>query len=134
MQVLDSSIIVRATTTLDVGERKTLQDLIADSPVAIAHVLAESYATLTGLPQPFRITPVDCYAFLSSAFPGDPLSMSASGYLRILELLAQRGLASGAIYDCLIAETAREHNAVLMSMDQRAAVRYAMIGADFELL
>lgn len=134
VQVVDSSVIIRATTTQDVAERERLQDLIADSPVVIAHVLAESYATLTGLPQPFRLTPSDCHAFLSGAFSREPLSLSSMGYLRVMELLAERGLVGGAIYDCLIAETAREHHAALMSLDHRAAVRYSLVGADFQLL
>jgi predicted nucleic acid-binding protein len=134
VQVVDSSVIVRAITTVDVSEREQLQDLIADSPIAIAHVLAESYATLTRLPQPFRLSPLDCHAFLTSAFHAQPMSLSPGGYLRILELLAERGLAGGATYDCLIAETARENNAVLVSLDHRAAVRYSMIGVEHRLL
>ena len=38
VQVVDSSVIIRATTTRDVAERARLQDLIADSPIVIAHV------------------------------------------------------------------------------------------------
>ena len=134
MQVVDSSVIVRAVTTLDTSEREQLQNVIADCPVAIAHVLAESYATLTRLPQPFRLSPVDCHAFLSSAFHAPPLSLSAGGYLRVLEVLAERGLAGGATYDCLVAQTAREHDAVLVSLDHRAAVRYSLLGAEHQLL
>lgn len=134
MQVVDSSVIVRAVTTLDASEREQLQNLIADSPVAISHVMTESYATLTRLPQPFRLSPSDCHAFLSSAFHAQPLSLSSHGYLRVLELLAERGLAGGAIYDCLIAQTARDHDAVLVSLDHRAAMRYSLIGAEHYLL
>lgn len=47
---------------------------------------------------------------------------------------SERGLAGGAIYDCLIAQTAREHDAVLVSLDHRAAVRCSLIGAEHQLL
>ncbi len=134
MQVVDSSVIIRAITTVDASERGRLQDLIADSPIAIAHVLAESYATLTRLPQPFRLSPTDCQGFLTSAFHAQPLSLSSGGYLRTLDFVAERGLAGRAVYDCLIAETARENDAVLMSLDHRAAVRYSMIGAEHQML
>lgn len=97
-------------------------------------MLAESYATLTRLPQPFRPSPLDCHAFLTSAFHAQPISLSSDGYLRILEFLAERGLSGGAIYDYLIAETARENDAALVSLDHRAAVRYSMLGAEFQLL
>jgi predicted nucleic acid-binding protein len=134
VQVVDSSVIIRAVTTVDISEREQLQDLIADSPIAIAHVLAEAFATLTRLPQPFRLSPLDCHAFLTIAFHAQPMSLSPAGYLRILEFLAERDLVGGASYDCLIAETARENNAVLVSLDHRAAVRYSMLGVEHRLV
>lgn len=134
MQVVDTSVVVRAATSRDARERERLQDAIAGSRVPVAHVLAESYATLTSLPPPLRLTPRDCHAYLSSAFPEQPLGLSSQGYLRITGLLAEHGVTGGAIYDCLIAEAAREHGATLVSLDQRAAARYSLVGATHRLL
>lgn len=134
MQVVDSSVTIRVISSSDPDERRRLQDVIAESPVAIAHVLAESYATLTRLPTPFRLTPQRCLNFLSSAFRSEPLTVSASGYLRVLSILAERNVAGGAIYDCLIAQTARENDAKLVSLDKRAVANYALVGAVHELL
>ncbi|MCF8528082.1 MAG: PIN domain-containing protein [Candidatus Nanopelagicales bacterium] len=134
MRVVDTSIIVRAATTPHPQERERLQDVIAESPVPIAHVLAESYATLSRLPPPFRLSPRDCLTFLSSAFRSDTLTLSPGGYVRVMQILAERGVSGGAIYDCVIAETAREHHATLMSLDRRAADRYSMVGADHQIL
>lgn len=134
VQVVDSSVVVRATTCQDPKERERLQNVIAISPVALAHVLAESYATLTRLPSPFRLTPKQCSAFLTSAFRTEPLTVSSRGYLRVLELLADHDVSGGAVYDCLIAETAREHKATLVSLDKRAIANYALVGAVHELL
>jgi len=52
----------------------------------------------------------------------------------VLQLIAEHGVFSGAIYDCLIAETAREHDATLVSLDQRAVTRYSLVGADYRLV
>ena len=134
MQVVDTSIIVRAAITTDPGEREQLQNVIAESPSPIAHVLAESYASLTALPAPFRLSPASCFTYLSSAFRTEALTLSSHGYLRVLQLIAEHGVSSGAIYDCLIAETAREHDATLVSLDQRAVTRYSLVGADYRLV
>ena len=134
MQVVDTSVIVRAVTTYEAREREQLQDVIAASPVSIAHVLAESYATLTRLPPPFRLSPRDSLTFLSSAFRDETLTLSSDGHLRIMQILAERGVAGGAIYDCVIAETAREHGATLISLDRRAGERYSMVGAAHQIL
>lgn len=134
MQVVDSSVVVRAATSTDSKERERLQDAIGSSPNVIAHVLAESFSTLTRLPQPFRLTPQRCLTYLSSAFRAHPLTLSSGGYLRVLELVADHGISGGAIYDCLVAETAREHDATLVSLDRRAASSYVVVGATHRLL
>ena len=134
MRVVDTSVIVRVTTTTDVAERARLQQVIAECPAAITHVLTEAYSTLTRLPQPFRLSPKSCLAFLSAAFHAPPLAVSVSGQLRIMELLAENGVTGGAIYDCLIAETAREHGATLVSLDQRALRNYSLVAGDHQLL
>lgn len=97
-------------------------------------MLAESYASLTALPPPFRLSPENCFTYLSSAFRTKALTLSSGGYLRVLQLLAEHGVASGAIYDCLIAETAREHDATLVSLDQRAVTRYSLVGTTYQLV
>ena len=133
MQVVDTSIIVRAVITTDPTERDLLRDAIAASRVPVAHVLAESYASLTALPPPFRLSPENCFTYLSSAFGTEALTLSSDGYLRVLQLLTEHGLTGGAIYDCLIAETAREHEATLVTSDQRAVARYSLVGATYQL-
>ena len=134
MQVVDTSVIVRAVISSDAQQREHLQDAIAASARVIAHTLAEAYSTLTRLPQPFRLSPQRCFAYLSGAFTADPLTLSASGYLRVLRLVGEHGVSGGAIYDCLIAQTAQENHAQLLTLDARAASNYALVGASYRIL
>ena len=52
----------------------------------------------------------------------------------MLELAGSRGIAGGAIYDALIAATALEADARLLSRDVRTARTYEAIGVPFELV
>jgi predicted nucleic acid-binding protein len=49
-------------------------------------------------------------------------------------LIESRNLSGGAIYDALIAETAKRARATLFTRDKRAVATYEKIGVLFELL
>ena len=73
------------------------------------HALAEVYATLTALPLPRRISPDEARLLIEDTLLGRltviPLGFAA--YRAVLRSVAERGLASGAIYDALHAWCAR---------------------------
>src|SRR3984893_3036583 len=97
----------------------------------IGHVLLETYSWLTrNRPR----TPPVVAAGLLRALPGPTLVLSSEGHVRVLELAASRGMMGGAIYDALIAATALEADARLLSRDERAARTYQTIGVHFELV
>lgn len=52
----------------------------------------------------------------------------------LIERLSQTGIAGGAVYDALVAETAREHNLLLLTRDRRAATTYRSLQVPFELI
>jgi predicted nucleic acid-binding protein len=47
---------------------------------------------------------------------------------------AALGLAGGAVYDGLVAATAREHRLPLITCDRRAESTYRALGVNYELL
>ena len=67
------------------------------------HVLAETYATLTALPLPRRITALEASHLIRSNFTErlELVSLSPDDYSQALEITAGRGLISGQIYDAL---------------------------------
>jgi len=134
MQLADTSVVVRAASSTASASRQACRDALEGSRVPIAHVLAEAYATLTRLPAPDRLSPRTAQRFLTQAFPHPPLLPTPEGCIRVMELLADRGVSGGPIYDCLIAQVAVENEATLVSRDRRAAQNYALIGATFVLL
>jgi predicted nucleic acid-binding protein len=62
------------------------------------------------------------------------LTLSPGSYLSTLRLCAQKGVVGGAIYDALIAATAQEVGARLVSRDRRAMRTYEVMGAGYELI
>lgn len=134
LTVADTSVVVAAILHADPGIVRECRSRIEGASTAIAHVLAESYARMTSMPGHYRLTPTVMRQVLADMFPDSPVTLSVEGYRRVIDLVADLGIPGGAIYDCLIAETARENGATLVSLDRRAAKNYAAVGVDFVLL
>ncbi len=71
---------------------------------------------------------------LERDFPQPWLALDQDGQRACLRRAVDAGLRGGALYDALIAATAREHGATLLSADQRAREAYEAIGADVSYL
>ena len=64
------------------------------------------------------------HEFLKARFPQPFLRLSAGAYRDFLLGLPDREVSGGAAYDALVAATAANHDADLVSCDRRAAVIY----------
>ncbi len=88
------------------------------------HCALETYSVLTRLPAPHRARGEVVHEFLKARFPQPFLRLSAGAYRNSLSSLPDRGVSGGAAYDALVAATAPDHGADLVSCDRRAAVIY----------
>lgn len=52
----------------------------------------------------------------------------------MLSVMSASRIGGGAVYDALVAATAKATGAVLLSLDRRAERTYRMIGVDFEMI
>ena len=79
------------------------------------HALAECYATLTALPLQTRVLPDQARTLVDQSIAGRlaVVDLTIDDYRSVLRLVAQRGLANGAVYDALHARCAAK-----MSVDQ----------------
>ena len=107
---------------------------MASRPRLIAHAAVESYSVLTRLPPPHRAQPSIVHTFITERFTDPFLTLSETGYQELLATVAASHILGGPTYDALIAFTAAEHQATLMSLDQRAAATYEAIGVTVEQL
>jgi len=130
---VDTSVVVAGFASWHEGH-KSAAAVLARKPRVPAHVLVEAYSVLTRLPPPHR-APADLVAaFLAERFPEAPLVLPARAHLELVEMSARNGLAGGAIYDALIAATARHAGATLLTRDQRARSIYEGMQVRYELV
>jgi predicted nucleic acid-binding protein len=126
----DSSVLVPALATSYEGHERCLAALAGRSPRLIAHVAFETTSVLSRMPEGLRMAPVMVRDAIDDDFPRSWLALDAEGQRACLSRAVDAGLRGGALYDALIAATAREHGATLLSADRRAREAYEAIGVD----
>ncbi len=96
------------------------------------HAAFETYSVLTRMPPPNRREPAVIAEVLRVGFPAT-VFLSADGQARLHDLLSERGLAGGRVYDALVGAAAAEANLPLLTRDRRAVDTYRMLGVEIRL-
>ncbi len=133
MKAVDTSVVVAAFASWH-EHHVIARRAMASRPRLVAHAAVESYSVLTRLPPPHRAQPSIVHTFITERFTDPFLTLSDTGYQGLLATVAASRILGGPAYDALIAFTAAEHRATLVSLDQRAAVTYEAIGVTVEQL
>ena len=77
---------------------------------------------------------VDTSVAVPAALSFPPLTLSAQGYDRLLDAAANEDITGGAVYDAIVAATAVEAGATLVTRDRRAIPTYQRLRADYRLV
>lgn len=133
MIAVDTSIVVAAFASWHEAHRSSAR-LLERKPRLPAHALIESYVVLTRLPAPHRASAAIVAEFVAERFRQPPLLLPRDDYLALVAQASRAGLIGGAVYDALIAASAKRAGALLYTRDRRAVPTYEAIGARFELL
>lgn len=133
MKAADSSLVIAAFATWH-EHHAIARKAMAGRPRLVAHAAVESYSVLTRLPPPHRAHPAIVHAFITERFAEPFLTLSETGCQEFLATVAARQILGGPAYDALIAFTAAEHEATLLSLDRRATATYESVGAAVELI
>jgi predicted nucleic acid-binding protein len=100
-----------------------------------AHALIESYSVLTRLPAPHRLDALVARDLLDAWFGGPQVLVPSKRVAaRLVRQLADAGVSGGAAYDGVVALTAADHGATLLTRDTRAVITYEALDVPFELL
>jgi predicted nucleic acid-binding protein len=130
---LDTSVVVASFGAWH-EHHELATGTLADGPRLAAHTALEAYSVLTRLPEPFRAAPRTVVEFLGRTFPTERLLLAPAQQRQLPERLADLGIAGGAIYDGLIALTALDSGARLVTLDRRAVRTYDRCGVSASLL
>jgi predicted nucleic acid-binding protein len=87
-----------------------------------APALVETYAVLTRLPAPHRVSAADAWTLVKVNFVEHAtiVTLSGAAYAKLLRRLAQEGIGGGRTYDAVIGECARQGRAgTLLTFDRR---------------
>ena len=133
MLAVDTSVVVAAFATWHEGHPAACAAL-ERQPRLPAQVLIESYSVLTRLPPPHRTSPEIASAFLATRFSEPLLGLPPADYRRLVGRAVEDHLAGGAVYDAVVAWTAKRAGATLLTRDRRAIRIYQAVGIRFELL
>jgi predicted nucleic acid-binding protein len=126
----DSSVLIPALSTSYEGHERCFAALAGRSRRLISHVAFETTSVLSRVPEGLRVTPMTVREALDRDFPDALLVLDAVAQRACLDRAVDAGLRGSALYDALIAATAREHSATLLSADRRASIAYEAMGAE----
>jgi predicted nucleic acid-binding protein len=116
------------------GHERCVGAMRARSPRLICHVAFETTSVLSRMPEGLRIGAATVCDAIDRDFPDAWLALDQDAQHACLRSAVDAGLRGGALYDALVAATAREHGATLLSADRRAREAYEAIGADVSYL
>lgn len=133
MTAADTSLVVAAFASWH-ERHETARRALDGGLRLIEHCALETYSVLTRLPAPHRAPGEVVREFLKARFPQPFLRLSAGAYRDFLSALPDRAVSGGAAYDALVAATAADHDAELVSCDRRAAVIYERYSVRTRLL
>jgi predicted nucleic acid-binding protein len=131
--VPDSSVLVAALASHHDGHDRAVGAL-GDASGLIVHAAFETCSVLSRLPEGLRLEAATVLEALERDFPQPWLALDQEGQRACLRRAVDAGLRGGALYDALLAATAREHGATLLSADRRAREAYEAIGAQVSYL
>jgi predicted nucleic acid-binding protein len=123
VKTADTSLAVAAFASWH--ERHDAARRVLDGGVhLVEHCALETYSVLTRLPAPHRVRGDIVRDFLTARFPQPFLRLSAEAYRAFISGLPERAVVGGGAYDALVAATAAEHAAELVTCDRRAVLTY----------
>jgi predicted nucleic acid-binding protein len=138
MMAPDTSVLVAGFVTNHPfhAEAESVLPEVRKNGRLIAHTTAETFSVLSSSQGVYRIKPRAVVDYLDEFVDRGvaPVQPRSGSYREALDLLLGAGRAGGAIYDALIALTARDAGATLVSLDRRAEPTYALCGVETRML
>jgi predicted nucleic acid-binding protein len=131
---VDTSVAVAAALPWHEAHAAARSALPTARTRLIAQVAIETYSVLTRLPASQRVPPEVARDYLKQAFILPPHVLDPEGYAGLIDGAVAEGITGGAVYDAIVAATAREAGATLLTLDRRAIPTYERFGTSYQLV
>lgn len=133
MRAADTSVVVAGFASWHEAHRPVRNAL--DGGISlIGHCALEAYSVLTRLPSPHKVAGNVVLEFLEARFPGPFLQLAPEAYRDFIPGLSEKETSGGAVYDGLVAATAVDADAELVTCDKRALPVYERYGVQVKLI
>jgi predicted nucleic acid-binding protein len=126
----DSSVVIAALGQWHPAHQASRTAIAGEERRLVGHAAFEATSVLNRMPEPYRMMPTVVMEALERISSSPWLTLDAAAQHSCLRRAVAEGLSGGALYDALIAATAREHGATLLSADRRAWAAYEAMGAE----
>ena len=133
MIALDTSVVVAAFASWHESHGVAV-DHVRAGAVIPAHVLAETFAVLTRMPEPFPIDLDSAATYLHTQWHDRILVPDARLYSLLPRAASHARVRGGATYDALVGLTAHQAGCQLVSLDARAERTYRALGIDYRII
>lgn len=133
MTALDTSVVIAAFAPWHEAH-PAARRAVTPEAVIPAHVVSETYAVLTRMPEPFRIAAATVADYLARQWEGRVIAPDAALYESLTAIAATAGVTGGGTYDALVGLTAHTSGHELLSLDLRAERTYRALGISYRLL
>lgn len=133
MTALDTSVVIAAFAPWHEAHTVARRAVTPDAVVP-AHVVTETYAVLTRMPEPFRMDAATVAEYLARQWGRRVIAPDADLYESLTATAATAGVTGGSTYDALVALTAHSFGHELLSLDLRAERTYRSVGIAYRLL
>ncbi|MCY7417838.1 MAG: hypothetical protein LH650_04950 [Chloroflexi bacterium] len=132
MKAVDTSVVIASFASWHESHHRALE-VVATRP-ALPGPSARGVRGPDTTAAPHRAPAEVVRDYLAANFATSWLTLSGSTMRSVLDELTTRGITGGATYDAIIAATAREVGATLVTCDVRARVTYERMGVVAEYL
>ena len=133
MTALDTSVVIAAFAPWHEAH-SAARRAVTPEAVVPAHVVTETYAVLTRMPEPFRMDAATVAEYLARQWGGRVIAPDAELYASLTTTAATAGVTGGGTYDALVGLTTQRFGHELLSLDLRAERTYRSLGIAYRLL
>jgi predicted nucleic acid-binding protein len=130
---LDTSVVIAAFAPWHEAHTAARRAVTPEAVVP-AHVVTETYAVLTRMPEPFRMDAATIAEYLARQWRGRVIAPDPELYESLTTAAATAGVTGGGTYDALVGLTAHSFGHELLSLDLRAERIYRTLGIAYRLL